>query len=258
MSSLSELLYKLNKYQTLLKLNDSNKEAYQKKIYSYTNKINNIQVGGATQATQTELQNILAKIQVLNVEELTSKYNEIFREHANIDKFIEGIDTYIQPLFARIRYLEEELDKYRGLGYTDAAFKGFRKNISALNREIVQIRDNLIIIENELATITKENPANRQIAAIRVQINDTIKGIDKQKMEVDRFITELPGSVANRVKQLTSPVASPLPVASPSVPANWKALQEAKLRAEKEKNNILAQTKKAQLTELLQQQQQQQ
>ena len=85
MNSLSELLYKLNKYQILLQLNDNNKEAYQKKIYSYTNKINNMeQIGGLKKETSQQLESIFKDIKALNVEALESHYNTIVSHHTNI------------------------------------------------------------------------------------------------------------------------------------------------------------------------------
>jgi hypothetical protein len=130
-TDLSDLLYKLNKYQTLLKtdLNVNNKELYQKKILSYTNKINNIQqIGGITpeeikKLTPAEI-NVICLKKRPNVQEIDKLIKKAKDDNDAIKKFNDAIDAAIvarkaeydahyKKLLARIRELETELDMAR-------------------------------------------------------------------------------------------------------------------------------------------------
>jgi chromosome segregation ATPase len=96
MSNLSELLYKLNKYQILYNTdeNDNNKNMYEKKIYYYTKKITrSTQTGGTlTPQMMTDLTAILARIEELSPDTLKSKGSEIESKYQEINRTLQEIN----------------------------------------------------------------------------------------------------------------------------------------------------------------------
>ena len=90
MNELNDLLYKLNKYETLLKndTNVNNLEMYQKKILSYTKKIDNMQqmqVGGLSKESRILLEKFTTEINPI----ILKDFVRIFKEER--DKINEQI-----------------------------------------------------------------------------------------------------------------------------------------------------------------------
>ncbi len=100
MSQLNDLLYKLNKYETLLNndIDDTNKDLYKKKILSYTKKINNlqnIQVGGLTREQETFLGSIESKIKIIELKDLNRIKEHLESKHKHIEEQLFAIKNYI-------------------------------------------------------------------------------------------------------------------------------------------------------------------
>jgi hypothetical protein len=204
MNDLNDLLYKLNKYQTLLNTdtNVNNKDLYQKKILSYTNKINNIQqVGGVI---PEEIQRELNKLNNLMPPKLDAHYNKLDAEHKAILELLKNIklehakpkpaqtDTKahdaqivslqaenaklkeeIARLSAEIARLKEENKKLKG--DKDTPIVNTTLKLSMLNRRLTKERD-----EAKAAVAAKDAQHTAALAAAEARYNEALVAKDAE------------------------------------------------------------------------------
>jgi hypothetical protein len=189
MSELSELLYKLNKYQTLLNTdtNNINKDMYQKKILSYTNKINMLeQTGGAIpKPVQDAITKLSGEIKNLNATELTTHYNELRIQHKNILDLLNQIKAKHDGSKATVTHeaenaqLKEENAKLKAeiaqLQAEKTSHIGDATKIKTLESQIAQYKTDSAGNKIAFATLRKARDDARAAVAAKDAEHEALK-----------------------------------------------------------------------------------